>query len=102
MASGGVQWQRYFAVVRRRIERVQPRAHRSRELGLRIPARHLVAVARGPHDIGIGRIRQREAGFAAAHGRDPNLASAARAETAEAPTLHVLGPRMVLSSCMLL
>src|ERR1035437_4237842 len=60
-----------FRIVRRRVERVQPRTHRSRELRLRVPARHLVAVASGPNNIRVGRIGVREAGLAPAHSPVP-------------------------------
>ena len=55
-----------FGDVGLRIQRVQPRADRSRELSFRVIAGHLVAVASGPDDVGVGHIRQREAGFATA------------------------------------
>ncbi len=60
-----------LGIARRRIERMHPRAHRSRELGLRVPAGHFVAIAGGPHDIVIGGIGIRESRFAAAHAAIP-------------------------------
>ena len=53
-------------LVGRRIESVQPRADRARDLGLIVVARHFVAVAGGPHDVGVGHVGQGEARFAAA------------------------------------
>src|SRR5207244_6268821 len=45
--------------------------YRARTLGLGVPARHFVSVATRPHDAWVGRIRQRETGFASAHAALP-------------------------------
>src|SRR5271155_462028 len=56
-----------FGVIGRRIERVQPRAHRTRKMIAGIPAGDFRAVTRGPNNVWIYRVRKREAGLAAAH-----------------------------------
>ena len=56
-----------FGFVGRRVERVQPRAHRAGHFGFRIPARHLIPVAGCPDDVGICWVGDREAGLATSH-----------------------------------
>ena len=89
--------------------------HGATERAIFVPmvvARHLVAVARRPDDVRIGRIGNGEAGLAAAERRDPRTAlrrdrrlsaagpgAAALFATASG---DVLEPRIVPSSCMLL
>ena len=58
-------------VIRRRIERMQPRTHRSRQLGPRVPASNFIAITSRPHDVWIGRIRVSETRFAASHAAVP-------------------------------
>src|SRR5271165_1417498 len=56
-----------FGVIRRRIERVQPRAHRPRKMIARIPTRDFSAVTSGPNNVRVLRIGKREAGLTTAH-----------------------------------
>src|SRR5439155_10308838 len=69
-------------VLRRRVERDHPRRDRSRRSRASVEARQLVAVAARPDDVGIGEIREREAGLAAAEIVLPLSRVAAAAEAA--------------------
>src|SRR5207247_6612262 len=69
-------------VLRRRVERDHPRRDRSRRPRASVEARQLVAVAARPDDVGIGEIREREAGLAAAEVVLPLSRVAAAAEAA--------------------
>ena len=68
--------------VRRRIERVHPRADRSRDLRARLPAGHLVAVAARPDHVRIRNVGHREARLAAAEAGLPRGRADARAAPA--------------------
>src|SRR5229473_4344187 len=59
-------------LVRRRIKRVNPGAHRARSLGSGVPASHFVAVATGPDNVRIGWIRKGKSRFATAHSAIPS------------------------------
>ncbi len=56
----------------RRIESAEPWADGPRMLVASVPTRHGVAVARGPNNVEIGQIRNREAGLATAHAVIPS------------------------------
>src|SRR5205807_108654 len=76
----------------RRIEGVQPRGDGTRMLIAGVPTRDFVAVASSPDDIRVGRIRHREAGFAATHAVVPSglLVVDRHARTPHVPiVLHV-------------
>ena len=78
-------------LIRRGVQRDHPRLDRSRGPGARIPASHLVAVARGVNDVGVGGIGDRETGFATADVGLPLqlIATAASAAAGELSRLRI-------------
>ena len=82
-------------VGRRRVERDHPGRDRARGPLLGVVARQLVAVARRPDDVGIGRIRDGEAGLAAAECVIPrnDCTAAPTAATASSAAATAAGQR---------